>query len=416
MHRKVSGNLVADQSICFVMISLYISKRSSHLSISASESRNNLFGVIADGFTNILNIHLFKAYSYEVERFSRNVHAHVLKEKGLLRYLLKIGFLQGIFVTLFSTFILILLLYFKFENYISVGDFTFILIASSTIIRNIYSISSDLSQSTKEIGSFIKAIRVFELIPDIQEARTAASLKVGDGNIELINVTFSHSDNQPILNKINLTIRGKKRTGIVGSSGAGKTTFINLLTRIYNIHSGQIIIDGQDIQSVTLTSLREVICVVPQEPLLFNRSIFENIHIAKPSSTFQEVVEAAQKSQCHEFISAFPDGYDTLVGERGIKLSGGQRQRITLARAFLKNPPIIILDEPTSALDPNTESKLKGCFDLLFHNKTVIIVSHKASTLKNLDDVLIFKDGNIIESTSIHGIDSAYSIEEALSS
>jgi len=184
---------------------------------------------------------------------------------------------------------------------------------------------------------------------------------------------------------------------IIGPSGAGKTTFIRLMLRFYDVVSGKITVDGQDIHHATLESLRENISLVPQDPLLFHRTIMENIGYGKPSATDKEVIEAARLAHCDEFVKDLPDKYETYVGERGIKLSGGERQRVAIARAILKNSPILILDEATSSLDSHSESLIQNALDILMKDKTVIVIAHRLSTIRKMNRIIVIKNGSIFE-------------------
>jgi ATP-binding cassette, subfamily B, bacterial len=192
-------------------------------------------------------------------------------------------------------------------------------------------------------------------------------------------------------------LRAREKVGLVGFSGSGKTTFINLILRNFNIEKGVILIDGQDISKVTQASLREHISMIPQEPVLFHRTLMENIRYGRLDAADEEVIDASKKARCHEFILQFPQQYQTYVGERGAKLSGGQRQRIAIARAILKNAPILILDEATSALDSVTEKEIQEGLDIAMRKQTVIVIAHRLSTLSGMDRILVFHQGKIVE-------------------
>jgi ABC-type multidrug transport system fused ATPase/permease subunit len=207
---------------------------------------------------------------------------------------------------------------------------------------------------------------------------------------------FDYQDNK-VFQQLNLTIAAGQRLGLVGPSGAGKSTFVSLLLRQYDIESGSIEIDGQNIAEVTQDSLRAAIAVVPQEPALFHRTIRENIAYGKPDATDEEIIEVAKKAYAHDFITSLPLGYDTLVGERGVKLSGGQKQRIAIARAMLKNAPILILDEATSALDSESEVEIQKALHILMVGKTVIAIAHRLSTLREMDRIIVLENGAIAE-------------------
>ena len=221
-------------------------------------------------------------------------------------------------------------------------------------------------------------------------------LKVEKGNIEIKNAKFSYGKIK-VFDGFNLSIKADEKTGLVGKSGCGKTTLINLILRNLTLADGQILIDGKDIKNINEESLKDNFSFVSQDNTLFNRSVLENIRYAKQDATLEEVIEVAKKANAHEFITELEHGYETNVGERGMKLSGGQRQRILIARAMLKNAPILILDEATSALDAENETAIQESFERLMEGKTVIAISHKLHTLKNMDRIVVLKHGNIVE-------------------
>ena len=221
-------------------------------------------------------------------------------------------------------------------------------------------------------------------------------LKVEKGNIEIKNAKFSYGKIK-VFDGFSLSIKAGEKTGLVGKSGCGKTTLINLILRNLALADGQILIDGRDIKNINEESLKDNFSFVSQDNTLFNRSVLENIRYAKQDATLEEVIEVAKKANAHEFITELEYGYETNVGERGMKLSGGQRQRILIARAMLKNAPILILDEATSALDAENETAIQESFERLMEGKTVIAISHKLHTLKNMDRIVVLKHGNIVE-------------------
>jgi ABC-type multidrug transport system fused ATPase/permease subunit len=225
----------------------------------------------------------------------------------------------------------------------------------------------------------------------------AKPLKLKNGLIEFKNVTFNYSNNNLFKNKT-VTINSKEKVGLVGFSGSGKTSFVNLITRLYDIEDGEISIDSQNIRYVTQDSLRSNISVIPQESILFHRTIKENILYGNKEASFEEVIEAAKFAHIHDFIMELSNGYDSLCGERGNNLSGGQRQRIIIARAILKNSPILILDEATSSLDTQTEEMIQESLNYLMKNKTVIVIAHRLTTLLNMDRLFVFDKGAIVES------------------
>ncbi len=232
------------------------------------------------------------------------------------------------------------------------------------------------------------------------DAPGAIPLKIAKGEIAFENVTFNYIPEHNIFEDKNLKISAGSKVGLVGFSGSGKTTFANLILRYFDVESGMITIDGQDISKVTQESLRAQIAMIPQDTSLFHRSLLENIRYGRLDAPDHEVIDAAKKAHCDEFIDILPEQYHTTAGERGVKLSGGQRQRIAIARAILKNAPILILDEATSALDSVTEKKIQDGLKHLMDRRTCIVIAHRLSTLCGMDRILVFKEGKIIEDGS----------------
>jgi ATP-binding cassette subfamily B protein len=257
--------------------------------------------------------------------------------------------------------------------------------------------ASQLVSFSQEMGKCSQALSIIVIPHDIVEAPHAKSLVISKGEIKFDQVSFSYHENSNIFENVSLTIKPAQKYGLVGFSGSGKTTFANLIMRFYDVDSGQILIDGQNIKEVTLNSLYEQIAMIPQETQLFHRTLMENIRYGRIDASDEEVYAASKMSSCHEFIEKLPLGYHTLVGERGIKLSGGQRQRIAIARAFLKNAPILIMDEATSALDSVTEQFIQNELYQHMAGKTTIVIAHRLSTLAKMDMILVFDAGHIIE-------------------
>ena len=249
----------------------------------------------------------------------------------------------------------------------------------------------------KGMSGFIRYQAIIDIEPEITDCVDAVDMKHPDGDICYHDVSFSYENNEIVLNHIDFTIKSGKSVALVGPSGGGKTTICSLLPRFYDITDGSITIGGQNIKNIKLESLRNSIGIVQQDVYLFGASVKENIAYGKPDATFDEIVEAAKKANIHDFIMTLPDGYDTFVGERGTRLSGGQKQRISIARVFLKNPPILILDEATSALDNESEQHIQKSLDALSKNRTTITIAHRLSTIRQADLILVVKDGKIIE-------------------
>ena len=232
---------------------------------------------------------------------------------------------------------------------------------------------------------------------DAESAEPAGKL---EGHIEFRDVSYAYDDDKRVLRHVNLDIPTGTKFALVGPSGGGKTTICHLIPHFYDVVSGQILLDGKEIHTLTLESLRQNIGIVQQDIYLFNDSMRENIRYGKPDATEEEIIEAAKRANIHDYIMSLPAGYDTNIGERGVRLSGGQKQRLSIARVFLKNPPILILDEATSALDNTTEILIQNALDELCIGRTTLVVAHRLSTIKNADEIAVVDDGKIIEQGS----------------
>jgi ATP-binding cassette subfamily B protein len=238
---------------------------------------------------------------------------------------------------------------------------------------------------------------IFEEKPDILDTTNPESCTISKGELEFKNVNFEYVKDYAVFSNFNLKIKSGEKVGLVGHSGSGKSTIVKMLLRFVDVASGEILIDGQNIMNIRQSDLRRNISYVPQEPILFHRTIRENIAYAKSNATEEEILESAKRAHAHEFILNLPNGYDTLVGERGIKLSGGERQRIAIARTMLKDAPVLMLDEATSSLDSISESYIQDAFNELMKGKTTIVIAHRLSTIQKMDRIIVLDKGKIVE-------------------
>jgi ATP-binding cassette subfamily B multidrug efflux pump len=291
---------------------------------------------------------------------------------------------------------LFLCVYLYVRGEITVAEIVFTNSVFFTVMGTIGQIVNQIPVITDNLGAAAKAYEELVVPIDVQDSPNAKPLIVSHGKIEFRNVSFRYK-RKWVLRNFNLVIKSGERVGLVGPSGAGKTTLVNLLMRFYEPTHGQILIDGQDIHEVSQDSLRENIAFIPQEPTMFNRTLRENIAYGRNNATLQDVKQAAKRAMAHEFIMGTDKSYDSLVGDRGIKLSGGQRQRIAIARAFLKDAPILVLDEATSALDSETEVCIQKSFDELAQGRTTLAIAHRLSTLRNMDKIVVLQQGRVVE-------------------
>ena len=270
----------------------------------------------------------------------------------------------------------------------------------STFISPVRKLVQFMEVYAQGSAGFDRFVEIMRTQPEISDAPNAAELRNVKGDIVLDHVSFSYQDGVPVLEDINLHVRPGETFALVGASGGGKTTICHLIPRFYDVSEGAVLVDGQDVRQLTQESLRRHIGIIQQDVFLFAGTILENIRYGRPEATDREVIEAAVRAEIHEDIMRMPDGYQSFVGERGVVLSGGQKQRISIARVFLKNPPILILDEATSALDSVTEQKIQRSLDLLSQGKTCIVIAHRLSTIRNADRIAVIDERRIIEQGS----------------
>ncbi len=362
-----------------------------------AELRSKVVGVVVDAIANISTVKLFSRESAEAHRLrdfqKQEIAADVRTKTALewMRLAMALSMLVGPAVG-----VLLLAIAQWVRGEIDAGDVVFISGSTWHIIDVTWYVSQEIPKFIRTWGVAKQAMTIFDDPVEVVD-QGDVSLRVAAGEIRFDHVNFAYRGQEVLFANKNVVIPGGQKVGLVGHSGSGKTTFVNALLRVWDVQSGKILIDGQDIAQCTQKSLHEAISFIPQDPSLFHRSLHENIAYGKPEATIDEVVHAAQAAHADEFIKALPRGYDTPVGERGVKLSGGQRQRVAIARALLKAAPILVLDEATSALDSATESKIQESLHRLMQGRTTIVVAHRLSTLLHMDRILVFEKGRIVE-------------------
>ncbi len=383
--------------ILFLAISLFYSKKIMLLSDVLAEGQSKLAGEINDSISNSNNVRLFAREQYEVNYLDRSLNYVANKFRHKEWFACKLSFVQSLSITLLIAALLYSLIKLREHNLVTVGDFAFILGLSLYVTEGVWYLTEQILRLNDLIGRSRQSLTMIMVPQEVTDAPMAKNISISHGEITFKDVTFRYKRSDNLFENKSVSIKGGQRVGLVGFSGSGKTTFVNLIVRLFDVSSGVISIDNQNISEVTQHSLRENIGFITQDPVLFHRSLLENIRYGKIDAPDEEVIEAAKKSHAHEFISLTPEGYHSLVGERGIKLSGGQRQRISIARAMLKNAPILILDEATSALDSVTEGYIQESLAILMKGKTVIVIAHRLSTLLEMDRILVFDQGKIVE-------------------
>jgi len=381
----------------FVAINFIFVKYKLKFDMAKTEAETVASGVLADTVTNNINIKLFNGYEFENKNFfEKTERLRKLKKKTWDIHMLFITVQSFLLIVLeIGMYLLAVNLWNK--NMVSVGDFVLIQAYIIMVFNIVWNFGRILRKVYESLSDAEEMTVILETPYDVVDVDKAKELKVNDGEIDFNNVYFAYEKDGNVVENFSLKIKAKQTVAIVGSSGAGKTTLTKLLLRFFDIQKGEILIDGQNISKVTQASLRQNVSLVPQDPILFHRSLMENIRYGKPEATDEEVFRAAKIAHCDEFISKLNLGYNTFVGERGIKLSGGERQRVAIARAILKNAPMLILDEATSSLDSESEKFIQDSLDELIKDKTVIIIAHRLSTVKKVDRIVIIDNKKIVE-------------------
>lgn len=388
-------------SILYVFGTIHFSKAVRTANRLQSEQESKQTGQLADSVTNIMAIKSFAAEKFESKRYWNEA----TKTKEATHRAMVATTYREVFSSTVTSIIGIGALFIAVvgTKYYGANIATLFLIVSYTgvIGMRLWEFQNVLRQFNRALGDASDMVKILQIEPAIKDPLLPEDSKIRFGKIEFKNITFSHTGNKkPLFSAMNLRIKAGEKIGLVGHSGSGKTSLTNLLLRFSDIQEGQILIDGQDIKSISQHDLRSHITYVPQEPLLFHRSLAENIAYSRPNASKQEIEGIAKMAHAHEFISELDEGYDTLVGERGVKLSGGQRQRVAIARSMLKNAPILVLDEATSALDSESENLIQDALWKLMENRTAIVIAHRLSTIQQMDRIIVMDKGKIIEEGS----------------
>jgi ATP-binding cassette subfamily B protein len=393
----IFGGIVSVWLVLHFSFCGFFLKKSNALYKVQSEAASTLSGKVVDAFSNILTVRLFSRSndesdylkSFQQDEIQKSQHALFCVE------LSRIGLAcSGLFLLIGT---LLMAIYSLEHRWINLGQFTQIMMQVSMLLGWMWFVGFQLGVFSRELGQVSDALGILNQPHDLIDIVDAKPLKVSRGELEFKKVFFKYPKGQQVFENLSLKIPAGQKVGLVGFSGSGKSTFVNMILRFYDVASGEILIDGQNIAHVTQESLRSEISMIPQDPSLFHRSLKENIGYGKLGATDQEIIAAAKLAHCDEFIEVLPEKYEALVGERGVKLSGGQRQRISIARAILKDAPILILDEATSALDSVTEHLIQDSLKTMMKDRTTIVVAHRLSTLNHMDRILVFEKGKLVE-------------------
>lgn len=383
--------------VCFAGFSVWMSKKLVVLSDGLAKRESIVVGEVVDALSNHNNVRVFSGKHYENIRMVPFLERQQEAYSKTYHYSNLLCMIQGALIAAMMTASCFFLVYFYGKGLLTMGDFALILGLSMETGHMMWFTMSEVDKFNEALGRSKQSLRTLMTPLEIIDQPNALDLNVGQGEITFNKVSFHYKGAEPLFQGKSINIFGGQKVGLVGYSGGGKSTFVNLILRLYDVADGSILIDGQDIRSVTQNSLRENIAMIPQDPSLFQRSLMDNIRYGCIEASDEEVIDAAKKAHAHEFIEKLAQGYDALVGERGVKLSGGQRQRIAIARAILKKAPILILDEATSQLDSVTESLIQESLWDLMQGKTTLVIAHRLSTLLHMDRILVFDKGKIIE-------------------
>lgn len=377
----------------------YHAAKKGQLKASAFADACSVFnGHVVDVMTNIQSVIHNVVFQEESDLLCENMEVMIDKERKRNRHANRVMLVQFLAMNAIVAFFLIGSVIGYQHHLVSLGEMVFVMTAVTSIAGLTSSLGNNFLELIYHVGLLKEGLGLLEEEPDVPETPHAKSHKIIEGEISLKDLSFAYPDQPLVFDKLNLTIAPKEKVGVVGESGAGKTTLVKLLMRLYDVGEGEILIDHVNVKDYTKLSLRNQIALVPQQLGLFHRSIADNIAYGCGDVTEVDIIEAAKKANAHDFIVSLEKGYETIIGEQGAKLSGGQRQRILIARAILKNPPILLLDEATSALDSVTEKAIQTALETLLEDKTAIIVAHRLSTLKMMDRIIVFEKGNVIES------------------
>lgn len=383
--------------VAFITFQIFVARSRQPLRNARSEADTRVTGALADAISNQNTIALFSGASHEQGIFGAVVRrwrdatlrswyadAWIWASIGLFMLLIEAGLIFGA-VILWG------------RGLVTIGDFVLIQAYLMTTFDRLVTINRELRRFFDAFADASEMVYLLELPHDIADEPHAKPLRVSRGDIEFDKVDFYfRTKDDKVLSDFSLQIGGGQKVALVGPSGAGKSTITRLLLRLYDVKGSEVRIDGQSIRSVAQESLRDAIAYVPQEPVLFHRSLMENIRYGRRDATDEEVIEAAKRAHCHEFISRLPEKYETYVGERGVKLSGGERQRVAIARAILKDAPILLLDEATSSLDSESEALIQDALESLMQGKTVIVIAHRLSTIMKMDRIIVLENGKVV--------------------
>ncbi len=400
-YSKVLALLFLGWFAIFVVGTIIFLKPMSKRDMKNSAEKSKTTAVMADIITNTHTMRMFASMSREYNTLKKQTKSEEESRYSAWTMHNHLRVYQMIMVSVAEVGALFIAIKLWLVGNITIGVIMLMQIYLFKIFQIVWNMGRQMTAMVNAFADAKEIIDIFETPIDVQDVENPQECKIKDGNIEIKNISFSYHKGkhkgEKIFNNFSLSIASGERVGLVGHSGSGKTTITKLLLRFMDVYKGEILIDGQNIAKIKQDDLRRNISYVPQDPILFHRTLRENIAYGKSDATEAEIIEAAKAANAHEFIKSLPEGYDTLVGERGVKLSGGERQRVAIARAMLKDAPILILDEATSALDSISEKKIQQAFERLMQGRTTLAIAHRLSTVQKMDRIIVFDKGRIAE-------------------
>lgn len=389
--------LVLGWGLLYVVFSYLFARYKLKYDVMNAELDTEVGGRLADTITNNINLKLFTSHFKESRLFRKLTERQFSMRKWTWDLSSINEAVQGALFVFLEFGLLSLSIHLWRKGQLTIGDFALLQGYMGAMFGRLWDLGRQIKNIYSRLGDAEEMTTILLTPHEIQDKPGAARLKISGGRIEFQNITFGYHNKRKVFQSFNLLIKPGERVALIGPSGGGKTTIVKILFRFFDIQSGQIMIDGQDISGVTQESLRDNLALVPQDPILFHRSLYDNIAYGLSTASREDIIKAAKLAHCHEFITKFPEQYETFVGERGVKLSGGERQRVAIARAILKNAPILVLDEATSSLDSESEYYIQDALKNLMKSKTTIVIAHRLSTIMQMDRIVVIEKGKVTE-------------------
>jgi ABC-type multidrug transport system fused ATPase/permease subunit len=383
--------------IFYLTIVYFVVKKRFLYDVAKAEADSRVGGRLADVFSNIFAVKVFSSKNREQKLFNQVTNDEQKFRDRSWYFQNKQDAIQAFLMVAIQSFVLYLIIDLWIKGAMSTGTVVLIQTYMVIIFDRLWDLGKSITRFMGAAADMSEVIDILEAKDDIRDPENPEPIRMDKGGLEFKNVSFTYQSGQKVFENFNLKINPGEKIGLVGHSGAGKSTVTKLLLRFIDVSSGAILVDGQDIRNVVQDDLRKTISYVPQEPMLFHRTISDNIAYGYPDANEDEIKMAAERAHADEFINRLQYGYKTLVGERGVKLSGGERQRVAIARVMLANTPILILDEATSSLDSVSEQYIQSAFEELMKNKTAIVIAHRLSTIQKMDRIIVLEQGGIVE-------------------